>query len=101
MQKTSSIFARVEPELKQEAESILGELGVPMSNAITIFLKQIVIQRGIPFEIKLSPQTPVSIGAMETKSLDIELVKGYADMKKGRVRAKKDVFADMNKDYGL
>ena len=98
MQKTSSIYARVEPELKQEAEAILGELGVPLSNAINIFLKQVVMQRGIPFEIKLSPAKPVSIGALDAASLDAELEKGYADMKKGHVHAKKDVFADIKQD---
>ncbi|MCL2112234.1 MAG: type II toxin-antitoxin system RelB/DinJ family antitoxin [Clostridiales bacterium] len=101
MQKTSSIFARVEPSLKQEAESILGELGVPLSNAINIFLKQIVMQRGIPFEVKLSPAAPVAIGALDVATLDAELEKGYADLKKGRVRTKKDVFSDVKQGYNL
>ena len=101
MQKTSSIFARVEPELKQEAEAILSELGVPLSNAINIFLKQVVMQRRIPFEIKLPPVTPVSMGTLEATLFDAELEKGYADMKKGRVRAKKDVFTDIEQDYDL
>ena len=101
MQKTSSIFARVEPELKQEAEAILSELGVPLSNAINIFLKQVVMQRRIPFEIKLPLVTPASIGALDATSFDVELEKGYTDMKIGRVRTKKDVFADIEQDYDL
>ena len=51
MAKTSNIFARVEPEIKEQAELVLTELGIPMSNAINIFLRQIIIQKGIPFEI--------------------------------------------------
>ena len=101
MQKSSSIFARVEPELKQKAETILNELGIPMSNAINIFLKQVVMQRGIPFEIKLSSQELVSIGIMDEAVINAELEKGYTDMKKGRVRMKEDVFADLKKDYNL
>lgn len=53
MSKTSSVFARVEPDIKEQAEQVLNELGIPMSNAIGLFLKQVVLQRGIPFEMKL------------------------------------------------
>ncbi|HPE94771.1 MAG TPA: type II toxin-antitoxin system RelB/DinJ family antitoxin [Bacillota bacterium] len=53
MARTSNIFARVEPEVKEQAEKILTELGIPMSNAIGLFLRQVVLQRGIPFDMKL------------------------------------------------
>ena len=47
------MFARVEPELKEQAESVLDQLGIPMSNAVGMFLRQIVLQKGIPFEMKI------------------------------------------------
>ena len=53
MTRTSNIFARVEPEIKQQAESVPEQLGIPMSNAISIFLRRAAMQKGIPFEIKL------------------------------------------------
>ena len=37
MSKTASIYARVEPEIKEQAEMVLDKLGIPMSNAINIF----------------------------------------------------------------
>ena len=40
MAKTSNIFARVEPAVKEQAEDILAQLGVSMSNAINMFLRQ-------------------------------------------------------------
>ena len=43
MSKTSSVFARVEPDIKEQAEQVLNELGIPMSNAIGLFLKQVVL----------------------------------------------------------
>ncbi len=49
MARTSNVFARVEPEVKEQAETILKQLGIPMSNAVGMFLRQVVIQRGIPF----------------------------------------------------
>ena len=49
--RTANVFTRVDPETKEQAEAILNQLGIPMSNAIGMFLKQIVMQRGIPFEM--------------------------------------------------
>ena len=49
MAKTANLYARIEPEIKNKAESILEELGIPVSNAINMFYKQIILQRGIPF----------------------------------------------------
>ena len=43
MARTANVFARVEPDLKNQAEGILNELGIPMSNAVGMFLKQIVL----------------------------------------------------------
>ena len=53
MAKTSNLYARIEPEVKEQAETILSALGIPVSNAINMFYKQIILQRGIPFEMKL------------------------------------------------
>ena len=55
MGKTSSIHIRVEPEVKEEVEEILNTLGMTPTEAINIYLKQIILNSGIPFEIK-TPQ---------------------------------------------
>lgn len=47
MAKTTNLFVRLEPGLKEQAECILEQLGIPVSNAVNIFLKQVVMQRGI------------------------------------------------------
>jgi addiction module RelB/DinJ family antitoxin len=101
MQRTSSVFARVEPEIKEQAEQVLSQLGIPMSNAIGLFLRQVIMQRGIPFDMKLPTQKPVAIGAMNTAQLNAELEKGYADVVSGRLYDLNDVVADMQMDYGV
>jgi DNA-damage-inducible protein J len=53
MSKTTMIHARIEPNLKQEAEAMLSSLGLNMTQAITLFLQQVKYQRGLPFEVKL------------------------------------------------
>ena len=53
MAKTEMIRARVEPELKQAAESVLKELGLTPTDAITLFYKQVTLIHGLPFAVQL------------------------------------------------
>ena len=53
MAKTSSIHIRVDQEVKEEVEKILNALGMTSTEAINIYLKQIILNSGIPFEIKM------------------------------------------------
>jgi len=101
MQATSNVFARVEPEIKEQAEQVLSQLGLPMSNAIGLFLRQIIIQRGIPFEMKLPPRKPVAMGMMTPAELNAEFEKGYADIISGQLHDIDDVVAEMQRDYGV
>ena len=77
------------------------QLGIPASNAINMFYKQIILQRGLPFEVKLPDRTPTDISMLRAEELHAELEKGYADMKAGRTKDAKTVFADIRKEYGL
>ncbi|MCD8116412.1 MAG: type II toxin-antitoxin system RelB/DinJ family antitoxin [Oscillospiraceae bacterium] len=101
MARTSNIFARVEPDLKEQAEQILGELGIPMSNAVSMFLKQVVLQRGIPFEMKLPADRPLAYGALTKPQLDAELEKGMEDAENGRVCSADEMEAEMKRDFGV
>jgi len=51
MAKTAYLNTRVEPELKSEAEVIFKKIGVSTSDAISIFLHQVVAHRGFPFSV--------------------------------------------------
>ena len=101
MARTSNVFARVEPEIKEQAEKILSTLGISASNAINMFYKQIILQRGLPFEVKIPDSTPTDISMLGAEELHAELEKGYADVKAGRIKDAKTAFADIRKDYGL
>lgn len=52
MAKTDTLNIRIEPELKKEAEKTLDNLGMNVADAVTIFLKQVVLTESIPFNIK-------------------------------------------------
>lgn len=53
MAKTSTISARIDPDVKKRAEQIFRELGLTSSQAITLFYKQVELQQGLPFIVKI------------------------------------------------
>jgi DNA-damage-inducible protein J len=101
MAKTANLYARIEPELKEQAEAILAALGIPASNAITMFYRQVILQQGLPFDVKLPTARPVDMTKLTKEQLDAELQKGYDDVLAGRTKPAKQVFDSIRKDYGL
>ena len=99
MAKAANLYARIEPEVKEKAESILSALGIPASNAINMFYKQIIFHKGLPFDVKLPSERPVDISVMSEDGFHEELEKGYEDMQKGRTKDARNAFADIRKDY--
>ncbi len=99
--KSANLYARIEPDVKEQAEKILSALGIPASNAINMFYKQIILQRGLPFDVKLPSSRPIDMSALSEAELNAELEKGYADIKAGRTKEASAVFADIRKDYNL
>ena len=89
MSKTANLYVRIEPELKEQAEKILSALGIPASNAINMFYKQIILQRGMPFDLKLPPETVLNFQ------------KGLDDVNNGNVKSARQAFSDIRKDYNL
>ncbi len=53
MAKTDTIRARVEPELRREAESVLKTLGLSPAEAIRLFYRQVTLRRGLPFAVEI------------------------------------------------
>lgn len=99
--KTANLYARIEPDVKEQAESILSTLGIPASNAINMFYKQIILNRGLPFDVKIPTAKQVDVAELTESELNAELEKGYADMVVGRTKPARQAFADIRKDYGL
>ena len=91
MAKSANLYARIEPEIKEQAEAILNALGIPASNAITMFYKQVILQRGLLFAVKL-PEPPLDLSRMTAEQLDTELEKGYTQMLEGQTIPAKQVF---------
>ena len=61
MAKTATIQTRVDPKIKRNAQKILSTLNISMSEAISLYLTQITLNKGIPFEIKIPNKLTVRI----------------------------------------
>jgi DNA-damage-inducible protein J len=70
MSKSKTIRARIEPELKHNSETVLAALGLSVTEALTLFYKQISLQHGLPFDVKI----PNDVTIKTLKQLGIEKI---------------------------
>ncbi|MDX9813699.1 MAG: type II toxin-antitoxin system RelB/DinJ family antitoxin [Sulfurimonas sp.] len=64
----ATVRARVDGDLKQEAEAIFKKLGLSTSQAIVMFLNMVKLNNGIPFEVKI-PNKKTLKAMQEAKEL--------------------------------
>ena len=90
--RTANVTARVEPEIKEQAEAVMAKLGIPVSTAINMFYREIILWNGLPFR----PSVPVN----EPKARD-ELTKEEFDqrMAVGLEQAKDGMYTPAGKVY--
>ncbi|MCI9477138.1 type II toxin-antitoxin system RelB/DinJ family antitoxin [Anaerovoracaceae bacterium 41-7] len=101
MANTSAVYARIDTTLKENAEGILSQLGISPSSAIQMLYSQIVLTRGIPFNLRLPSEKPLAIGAMTREQLDAELQKGVDSIKSGNVYSADEVDMALAKEFGI
>lgn len=80
--ETTNLNIRTDKEVKAAAEMIFEELGLTMTTAVNIFLRQTIRENGIPFELKLNIPNDVTAAAIaEGKALARDTTKkGYSNM---------------------
>ncbi|MBO4859789.1 MAG: type II toxin-antitoxin system RelB/DinJ family antitoxin [Treponema sp.] len=81
--KTANLYARIEPETKGPAEAILAALGIPVSTAINMFYKQIILNNGLPFKVQIPYQKPLNLSEMTEDQFNAEIEKGYQSILRG------------------
>jgi len=62
---TTSMNIRMDSSIKRDAQQIFAELGMDMTTAVNIFLRQAIRQRGLPFEVKLDTPNADTLDALE------------------------------------
>lgn len=99
MAKTETLHIRVNEEVKSSAEETLGLLGITISEAVNMFLCQINLTGGLPFEVRLP--APERIIVRSEEELCKKLEEAEEDVRCGRVSDANEVFDRLRKKHGL
>ena len=101
MANTSAVYARIDTDLKENAEGILSQLGISPSSAIQMLYSQIVLKKGMPFELRLPSTKPTAVGDMSREQLNAELMKGVESMKSGKTYTADEVDSELKREFGI
>lgn len=102
MLKTASVYIRIEPEIKEQAESIFASLGIQASNAISMFYRQVILRGGLPFEIKIpDDKKPMVLRKMTDEEAKKVIIGGLADIENGKIKDANEVLDEIEKDCNL
>ena len=66
--KTTEVRSRVEPEIKESATQVLAQCGLTLSDGIRLFLRQVIAEKGLPFEVK-APNATTQAAMAEARTL--------------------------------
>lgn len=97
--KDATVSARVEYNVKTEAEDILQKLGIPVSVVINSLYRQIIFNRGIPFSLNV-PKEPKTADEMTDAELNTKLQHSYEQSLVGKGRPFNEVFDDLEGSLG-
>lgn len=92
--KNATVSARVESDIKQEAEAVLQKLGVPASVVINALYRQIIDKQAIPFPLTLH-QEPKTLDQMTVEEINVKLQQAYMQSLKQEGRPAVDVFDEL------
>lgn len=96
--KDATVSARVEYDIKMEAEDILQKLGIPVSVVINSLYRQIIYKHGIPFSLTI-PMRPKAEDEMSKTELDAKLTHSYEQSLAEKGRPYQDVFDDLEREF--
>jgi DNA-damage-inducible protein J len=65
MPKTSTVFVRVDPKLKENVDRVFKELGLTSAQTITLFYRQVELRQGLPFSVRLPNPNVDTVRAIE------------------------------------
>ena len=99
MANTKAVYARIDTKLKENAESILQQLGISPSSAIQMLYSQIVRTNGFPLDLHLSYQTPTALGNMSQTELNTALEEGYESALTGKKYSVEEVNQLMKEEF--
>ena len=97
--QTTQVTFRTEESLKKEAEILFNRMGLNMSTALNVFLRQAVVEQAIPF--KPRAKTLLDFSKLTEEEKNAEIQKGYDEMKAGNVITSEELMQNLQRKYGI
>lgn len=101
MAETAVVYARINSDLKQEAEDILSQLGISPSSAIQMLYSQVVFNGGLPFLPRLPKKHLLELGALSRDQLDNAIQRGVNSLDEGKGVSADAVTSMLAQEYGI
>ena len=92
--KSATVTARISPDVKQQAEAILEQLGIPVSVFIDMTYRQVIMNGGVPFSVNMRSGIKAR-DAMTDDEFNAIMAKGYAQAMNGETRPAHEVFDEL------
>ena len=96
--KSANVIARVEPEIKEQAETILSNLGISASSGINMFYRQIILWNGLPFRPSIPLSVPKALSEMTEEEFRSKLSRGLAQAHAGEGVPAEEFFDSLEKE---
>lgn len=80
--KTANVTARIQPNIKEQAEEILARLGIPVSVFIDMAYRQVIMREGVPFALDI-PNKLVTRDTLTKAEFDSMMQNGLTQAKQG------------------
>ena len=94
--KSANVTARVQPEIKRQAEEILDKIGLPVSVLVDTLYRQIIMTGGVPYSLTV-PSLPARDG-MTNAEFNTKMEKGYHQAKAGEGLSVDEAFAKIREE---
>lgn len=91
-ERRANVSVRVEEDAKVQAEAVLDVLGMSMSTAVNLFLRQVAMREGLPFDVKVVKK-PLALGSLSESELNAALQEGYEAQQAGEVFTEEQIGA--------
>ena len=98
MSKNATVSARIDKNVKDQAEDILRQLGIPVSVVINTLYHQIIARNGVPFSITL-PTKPRSLDELTQSELDAKLQHSYEQALSRQGKPMDEIFDEIERRH--
>jgi len=101
MANTATVYARIDPELKNDVDDILKTLGMTPSSLIQMLYSEIRLTKKVPLSLAIPRSKPLSAASLKKEEFDKEMQKGLDDMNSGRVHSLEEVDSILKKELKI